>query len=148
MLPADDIDRVELRKLVRTKEQLKQLNGLVWPAALEAIKRELASKADERDSRVVGVVEAALLVEGGWHRHCDSVWLANVERDEAILRLMARNNMSMDDATVSYDLQRPVSEKLLVADVVVDTSGPKEVTAAKVAELFTALQKRIEVDEK
>ncbi|MGB1598196.1 MAG: dephospho-CoA kinase, partial [Promethearchaeia archaeon] len=46
----------------------------------------------------VCVMEAAVLLEAGWHDIVDEVWVVVVPEAEAKRRLMARNALSEEDA--------------------------------------------------
>lgn len=86
----------------------------------------------------------------GWNAEVDSVWVTWVPREEAVRRIMERNGLSREDAetrinsqVVSYSSllfnlqnfslysQMEIEKRKSFGHVLIDTSGPKEVTKAK-----------------
>jgi hypothetical protein len=53
--------------------QMRQLTAMVWPVVAEAILAQVADLEKETASPQVVLVEAAALVEAGWHLLCDEV---------------------------------------------------------------------------
>jgi dephospho-CoA kinase len=51
------------------------------------------------------------------------VWVVDVNPDEAKKRLMARNNISAEEAVKRIQAQMPREERLKAASVVIDNSG-------------------------
>ncbi len=45
------------------------------------------------------VLEAAVLVEAGWAKLVDQVWVVEVDQDTSIRRLMARNGLSKEEVS-------------------------------------------------
>ena len=76
--------------------QLERLNAIVWPDIRRRVDERVAQAAAE-GARVV-VVEAAVLLQAGWHTSCDQVWVVTADRSVARTRLMARNNLSGEEA--------------------------------------------------
>ena len=123
------------------------LNAAVWPAVAELALAEFVTRAtkmrQEGDNTnalpLIGVLEAALLIEAGWAGQCDAVWLLSVPRDAAIARIVARGGgIDTIAASARFDAQPDVTSRLATAtaagiriDAVVDTSGPIAETQTK-----------------
>ena len=76
-----NIDRQLLGKRVfEMGAGLARLNEIVWPSIKRLLFAEIA-KCGEAGVRVV-VIEAALLIEAGWHEIVDEVWVCIVSEDE------------------------------------------------------------------
>jgi dephospho-CoA kinase len=118
------------------------LNAAVWPAVAELALAEFVTRAtkihQEEEEGVanarplIGVLEAALLIEAGWAGQCDAVWLLSVPRDAAIARIVARGGgIDTIAASARFDAQPDVASRLATAtaagiriNAVFDTSGP------------------------
>eukprot|EP01138_Halocafeteria_seosinensis_P007764 gb/GECG01007932.1/.p1 GENE.gb/GECG01007932.1/~~gb/GECG01007932.1/.p1 ORF type:complete len:240 (+),score=43.34 gb/GECG01007932.1/:1-720(+) len=142
-----NIDRKKLGSIVfGDPKQLKDLNSIVWPQMERKIVEELVDKIRELtpgQTKVIGLVEAAVLIEAGWDNAVDEVWLTMCSRNSQIGRVMERNQLSREDAEKRIDSQMSQEEKMKKADVTIDTSGPKEQTKAIIKQEFdTMLEER------
>ncbi len=72
----------------------------------------------------VVVHDIPLLVETGQDGDFDVVVVVDVAEDEQRRRLMASRGLGADEAQARISAQSPRSERLAVADVVIDNSGP------------------------
>jgi phosphopantetheine adenylyltransferase / dephospho-CoA kinase len=150
-------------------ERRERLNGIVWPAVATLVREELAAGAAAKGAAaaaagggdggasssppsssssppapLVGVVEAALLLEAGWGEWLDGVVLMSVGREEAIRRVRERNGLTEEQAAARVDAQPPpeVRAKLPGVVAVVDSSGPVEATRAKLDAVWEGLLAR------
>lgn len=148
-----NIDRARLGALIFGTDEASQsrrskLNSIVWPAVLQLTVEELAAQAQRRlagsagpgtaeeghsqprPTCLVGVVEAALLLEAGWADMMDGVWVMRVPAEEAVSRVMARNNLSLEAASARVASQMPNEDRVRHPGVtaVIDSSGPVEAT--------------------
>ena len=81
------------------------------------------------------VLEAALLVEAGWRKDFDQLWVFCVPPAVAQQRIMARNNLSWEEAGKRLASQLSNEEREKHADVVFDTNrDPEQVKRDVVAE--------------
>jgi phosphopantetheine adenylyltransferase/dephospho-CoA kinase len=137
------IDRKALgHRVFRDKEARAWLSGLVWPTMADLAVEEFTQQAAGRTD-LVGVLEAAVLVEAKWHRKCDEVWMTYVPKEISLERVMARDGVTCADAELRMNAQMDPRQKRLVADVVVDTSGSKEETAMLLKQEWERLQQRL-----
>lgn len=87
------------------------------------------------------VLDVPLLIECGWHKRVDSVWLVAVSREQQIVRAMKRSGMTAAEVEARIAAQLSLEEKRRYADVVLDNSGTQEATLAAVnAELAKLLE--------
>lgn len=128
---AGELNRPKVSELVfHDKQALKILEGIlhkiVWENAESFLKtqRELGAK--------IAVLDVPLLIETGWHKQVDKVWLVAVSRRQQIERAMLRSGMTEAEVVARIDAQMSLEEKKKYADVVLDNSGSLESTLAHV----------------
>lgn len=143
-LVAEDgtIDRRVLGgKVFGKPDELKRLTDIVWPGirALAAAELERLAGAGTE----VAVLEAAVLIEAEWQDLVDEVWVVSVAPEAARDRLMARNDMSAEDADARIASQISNQERLAHADVVIETDCPIEEMSDRVETAWNELNARI-----
>lgn len=126
-----------------------QLAAIVFsdPAALarlEAIIHPLVIQEADRRIRAIGrgvvVIEAIKLIESGMVRDCDALWVVTARPEQQIERLVRERGMSAAEVQRRMAAQPPQSEKIALADVVIDNSGTPEETRAQVEAAWKTLQ--------
>ncbi len=124
VLSADgQIDRKALgSKVFGNPEALKRLTNIVWPAIRSLAEEEIARARAENDARIV-VLEAAVLFEAGWDDLGDEVWVNVIDRENAISRATARDNVPREAIERRLDAQLSNAERIARADVVIDNNG-------------------------
>jgi len=126
--PNGTIDRGRLGEIVfRDPAALSRLEKIIHPAA-----RKLVESRIEASRKPVIVVEAVKLIEAGWHRRVNSVWVVTCRREQQIKRLMRTRGLTAAEAELRVGAQSPAAEKLKYADVVIDNSGTLEETRHQV----------------
>ncbi|XP_013395799.1 bifunctional coenzyme A synthase-like [Lingula anatina] len=78
------------------------LNSLVWPSIATLSKQQII----------------AVLLEAQWDSFVHEVWVCIVPRDEAVKRLIDRNNLSEEQARQRIDLQMTNIDRVQRANVV------------------------------
>ncbi|XP_055910640.1 bifunctional coenzyme A synthase [Eupeodes corollae] len=92
------IDRVKLGSIVFSHpDELEKLNSIVWPELLVEVKRRIKLAYESSGTKIV-VVEAAILLKAGWDTECHEVWSMIVSPEEAVRRVVERNNLSEEEA--------------------------------------------------
>ena len=120
--PNGEIDRRKLSAIVFSdSQQLARLNGIMHPRMARMVAEELDRLRGQSVS--VAVVEAALLFEAGWDALVDEVWVTDSPVESVIERLQARNGFSAQEVLKRVDSQMDRSERLAMAQVVVDNSA-------------------------
>ncbi len=110
-------------KVFRDPAALEALNAHVRPALQEAILRRIVSA--EAEGKTV-VLDAALIVEWGWAKDFDALWVVTCPEALRKERLMRRNGLGEEEAQARIDSQIPESGKAEVADLILDNSGSPE----------------------
>lgn len=135
------IDRSQLAKLVfgetlEHQQALKQLNAILHPAIRREIHLEIDSVSRDVDAVIL---DAALLLEGGWDATCD--WLIFVDTPETLRQQRVQENRgwSADELSKREATQWSIATKKERADFVVDNSGTIQTAAAQMTQIFDSL---------
>jgi len=121
LAPDGSIDRRRLGELVFADAgKRKQLTDVVWPLTGQAVDA-LAREQEAAGTRVF-VVEAPLLVDAGWQRFFDRVWLVRSRPDAVRERLKGRG---LGEAEIEARLAAATDDAAAaaIADVVIDNDG-------------------------
>jgi dephospho-CoA kinase len=138
------IDRAKLGSIVFTDSgQREKLNSIVHPRVFEAQARWFA-EVERRNPGAIAIVDAALMIETGSFRRFDKLVVVYCEPRLQLERLMARSNLSREEAIARISAQMPTSEKLKYADYSIDTSDGFEDTRNQVEALYAELRRNAE----
>jgi dephospho-CoA kinase len=99
-------------------EQLRRLEGISHPRVRVDLLRQI-----QESTAPVLVLDAIKLIENGLSLACDAIWVVTCPPEIQLERLMKRNNFSREEALLRIQAQPPQSEKVAVADVVIDNGG-------------------------
>jgi len=113
---------------------LARLNAVLHPLIGDEILARIAAAVAEDADRPV-VVEAAIMLEAGWH-FFDHVWVVVVERETAIARVMAARGLARDEVERRLDAQMSNEERRRRADLVIENDGSIEELRARVTEAW------------
>ena len=113
------LDRGRLRAALFADSGLRrELNALLHPLALERM-REMTGRLQE----AMALVDVPLLFEAGWQDCFAARVVVYAEPAVCRRRLMARDQISSEEAVRSMAAQLPLTEKALLAGHVIDNSG-------------------------
>ena len=134
------VDRKKLGAIVFGDEKARKLlNSIVHPRVFE-LQQHWFDELTRRNPHAIAVVDAALMIETGSHKRYDCLVVVHCAPEIQLDRLMARNNLSRDEALKRIESQMPSRDKLPFADYVIDTSGTMEGTRQQVYRLFHELR--------
>ena len=126
-----ELNRPKVSELVfRDKQALKTLEGILHKIVWENAEGFL--QAQREQGTKLAVLDVPLLIETGWHKQVDKVWLVAVSRQQQIERAMLRSGMTEAEVVARINSQMSLEEKRKYADVVLDNSGSLEQTLAQV----------------
>jgi len=133
------IDRAKLAAIVfNEKERLSRLNQIVHPRVMAEQDRWL-DEMERAEPGGVAVVEAPLLIEGGYHTRVHRLVVVWCQREQQMERLLARG-LTRVQAEQRIAAQMPLEEKLRLADDQIDSSGSLEATRHQVEQLVAMLK--------
>ncbi|MBN2799705.1 MAG: dephospho-CoA kinase [Deltaproteobacteria bacterium] len=125
------LNRRRLREVILANPSARRdLDAMTHPAIWALLEAQLRALAD--GGTPIAVVEAALMVEAGWHRHFDALLVATCPEVEQVRRVMIRDRVSREGAHAVLEAQLPNRDKVALADAVIDTYGPVELLPDKV----------------
>lgn len=123
-----EIERQRLGYIVFSDpEALRRLERIVHPAVGVEVQRRIAAAQTS-----IIVIEAIKLIEAGLHRICQALWVTTCSSEQQIDRLMKERALSFEEAELRVNAQPPQTQKISLADVVIDTSSDKAETRRQV----------------
>ena len=147
LLPDGRVDRPKLGAIVfADPKKIARLNAIVHPPVLAMQELELAA-IEKAEPHAIAVVEAALLIEAGFHRKLEYLvitWCTPEQQMEHLTRQDAtpgaRRALTVEEARQRIAAQMPVEEKRRLADEAIDCSGSLEHTQEQVVALYAKFQ--------
>lgn len=125
--------------------RIQELNRIVHPPVIRR-HDEWMEEVGRRDPRAIAIVEAALILEAGLVNHFDRLIVVTCEPEQRNERWAHRVHVDIETARIEVArrmaAQLPDSEKIKVADYVIDNSGPLESTVRQVKSIDEELQKQ------
>ncbi len=117
----------------------KKLNEITHKAIINRIENDI-EKYKETGEAIV-FLEAPLLFETGVDKYCDLVWLVVAEHEKKVERIMAREKISQEDIINRINCQMKDSEKIPLADEVIDNSSERENLLKQIDELISKYER-------
>lgn len=145
--PDQTINRRKLAKIIFSDSKEREgLNSILHPRIVEKIKRRIRD-FKERGERIV-ILDAALLIEAGELSLADKLIVVTVSPKIQVKRLVQRDHLTEREAKERIATQMPLSEKVKLADYVIDNSGLAKKTIRRTEEVYHKLQLTIAGEEK
>lgn len=139
MLTAEGtLDRAALGAIVFTDpERRARLNRITHPRIRDLATR-LISEAVERDPAAVIVHDVPLLAEtaGEWPHDYDLIVVVDASPEVRIARLVDLRGLTREEAMHRVNAQATDTERLAIADVVIDSNGNLDSTLRQADELW------------
>lgn len=133
--PDDTVDRKKLGALVFNEPKaLMRLNAILHPRMYDMMKERLAQL--EGQGTKVAVLDAAVLIETGWDKLADEVWVVTAPAETVVERLKQRGHLDEQSIRARVRTQPTQGERVKHADVVIDNSGSVEALERRVKELW------------
>lgn len=129
------LNRKALGNIVFNDDQkLVILNGLTHPK----IKEKILSKINEirNIGKSLVVIDAALLIEGGYLDILDKLIVITCKESIQISRIQLRDNLTKEQALSRMNSQMSQDEKIKYADYIIDNSGDTNNLKHKAEELI------------
>ncbi len=140
IFPDGTINRKRLGSVVfASPELLKKLEAIVHPAVFDR-EEELLKAFASREPAGIAVIEAAILIETGRYRSFDRLIVTACDEETQIARGMERDGLNREQVRARLAKQMPLSEKMIFADYLVDTSEDKQDTIRRIRQLHRELR--------
>ena len=137
------LDRAALGALIfSSPEKRLALNAITHPAVLDR-SRALFEAAGAADPDAIVVYDVPLLVDGGRAEEFELIVVVNANTETRISRMMELRGMSHDEALHRLNSQATNTERLAIADVVIDSNGTLEQTLEQADALWEKLSARV-----
>jgi dephospho-CoA kinase len=133
------IDRKALGGIVfADRARLECLNHIIHPLVIQDHNHRL-TELELANPRGIAVIEAALLIEAGYHKNLDRLVVAWCRPEQQRERLRARG-LSLEEAEQRMAAQMSAEEKRRMAGEVIDCSGDLDKTRRQVTALVARLR--------
>jgi len=135
----DKVDRGKLGAIVFSDAARREkLNQILHPRILTVL-RQWFSALERAGGVDLAIVEAALIIESGFHKELDKLIVCWSKPEQQLQRLVERG-LTEDQARMRIAAQMPGEEKRKLADVVIDCTGTLEETERQVDVLLANLR--------
>lgn len=105
--------------------ELRALEALVHPWIKRRIPEEIQA-AQEDPAAAFIVLDAAVMLEAGWHDVCGELMFVDVPRAVRLERIARQRGWTEKEVTARENAQWPLTEKRRMAQIVLDNSGTSE----------------------
>lgn len=135
LLADGEIDRPKLGSIIFHQVEKRQLlNDIVHPEVRKRMTDQVETA--KKNGEEVIVLDIPLLFESKLTNMVDKTLLVFVDNETQLKRLIARNNLSVKDAEARIHSQMPLSDKLRLADAVINNNGSVEDTKKQLLEIL------------
>lgn len=115
------IDRIKLGALVMNdSDKLKKLNDMIHPSVKNYILTDIENSRDNTD---IYVIEAALLIQGGYKKICEEMWYIRADEDVRISRLLLSRGYTKERALRVIKNQPDDAFYIQNSDKIIENSG-------------------------
>jgi dephospho-CoA kinase len=141
MLAADGtLNRERLAGIVfKDPTQRARLEAIIHPYVFAEEERRCLDFG-ENDPHAVVLFDAALLIETGAYKNKDRIIVVTADEQTQLARLTARNSLTELQARERVGAQMPLSDKIKVADYVIDGTLPLDKLRQEVSRIYKELQ--------
>ena len=142
--PDGALDRERLGAIVfRDPAMLAKLNAIVHPLVRRWMTDAERTAAQAARGDLIVVHDVPLLAESRRADGFDLVIVVDVPPELQVERLVSQRGMSPDQARARMAAQASRDQRLAIADIVIDNSGPLDDLDRRVAEVWADLRRRV-----
>lgn len=135
----ETLNRVKLGDLIfSNKNELNWINNTLGPLIDELLISKIELLKEQDHSLVI--YDAALIIENGNADKYRPLILVGCNKENQILRLMMRNNFTLEQAKARINCQLSLEEKMKYADYFIDTNNEIEKTIKKTESIISLLK--------
>ena len=141
--PDQTLNRKRIAAIVFTDEsKRKKLEDIIHPRVIVEEHR-LYEKYRQENSRVLAVIDSALLIESGNYKNVDKVVVVQCGKEEQIRRVMERDGTARSEVEKRLNSQMPLEEKVGFGDYILRNDDTRESLKSQVGELYRNLRGRV-----
>jgi len=141
--PDQTLNRKQIAAIVFNDEsKRKKLEDIIHPRVIVE-ERRLYEKYRQKNSRVLAVIDAALLIESGNYKNVDKVVVVQCGKEEQIRRVMERDGTARSEVENRLHSQMPLEEKVVFGDYILRNDDTRESLKSQVGELYRNLRDRV-----
>ncbi|MFH1729116.1 MAG: dephospho-CoA kinase [Pseudomonadota bacterium] len=134
------INRKKLRRLVfNDQAQRKKLEAILHPAIRSEIITKIEIYKDKKEKLIV--IDAPLLFENGLNKLMDKTIVVFVDEKTQLIRTKKRDKYNARELKKIIDSQMPISDKIKLADYLIDNSGSIDNTYKKFMKVLEDIEK-------
>jgi dephospho-CoA kinase len=138
------LDRSKLGALVfANADKRSTLNSILHPYIIAQQDNRLR-EWETTNPKGIAVVDAALMIESGGYKRFDKLIVVHCREDVQLQRVMARNQLSREEAERRIAAQMPQEEKKKFADYLIDTSDSFDAARKRTTEVCEELRADLE----
>lgn len=108
-------------KVFNDKEMKNKLDNIMLPKIKKIIQQKIKEYLEKTPNQVV-FIDAPLLFESGLNMITSAVWVVDAPKREKIARVITRSGMKKEEVIARMAAQMPCSEKIKMADLILDNS--------------------------
>ena len=133
------INRGKLGAIIfNNPEEREQLNRMTHPRVIEQIDRQIQEIHQSQPHRLI-LVDVPLLIEASMHQEYPIVILVYVPENVQLIRLMERDNISVEEALTKIHSQMPLAGKQKYATHIVSNDETVDKTREQVIAVYREL---------
>lgn len=142
MLPDGSLNRELLGDIIfKNPEERSCLEKIIHPYIEKQVNESI--RQAEKLGHTVVVIDVPLLFEAGWQHRVDEIWVVYVDLKIQVSRLIARNQLTYEQAMERINSQLNIEEKAKRSHVVIDNALDRENTKAQVNAAWQNVCKKI-----
>ena len=143
ILPSGELNRPWVAdKIFHDQTLMRKFEAIMQQQVWDDLQQFLAMQKTSGTAAVF--LDLPLMIELGWYKICNSIWLIAVPDETRIRRAILRDrDMGKEAVMRRNNTQLPISELKKYADVVIDNSGTFENTKAQINEQLIKLGMRM-----
>ena len=128
------------RKVFANEHARHRLEQIIHPRV--SMKMQLDRNKLEQEGRTLCILDIPLLLEAGFNKDVDQIWVVWVPREVQIQRVLGRDKLTREEIMARIVVQMPLDDKVKLANVVIDNSQNWTQTQTQLENLYNAIQKK------
>lgn len=137
------LDRAALGALIFSSPEKRAILNAITHPAVAIRSKQLFDAAAAADPAAIVVYDVPLLVDAGRVEEFDMVVVVNASTETRVNRMIELRGMTRDEAMHRLNSQATNTERLAIADVVIDSNGTLDQTLEQADALWEKLSARV-----